>query len=108
MKRDMELIRKILEFVEEHGDGSVEGDLSLSDVEVDIAVDNIRPGAETYSLLQINYHAWLCVDAGFVEGRVSLHPNLWTSSRLTALTWKGHEKLDELRQTLPGDGLYSV
>lgn len=102
MKRDMGLIRHILEFVEEHGDGTTEGNLSLSEFEVDVTLGNIGPDnetvtIETYTLPVIHYHAWLCVDAGFVKGSVSLDPRIWASSYLAALTWKGHEYLHKLR-----------
>lgn len=105
MKRDMELIRKILEHVEKHQDVMEGHSLNLSEVETDIAVDNIGPGAETYPWPQIHYHVWLCVDAGFVEGRISLDSKVWATSHLRALTWKGHDMLEELRD---GDGRFPL
>ena len=97
MKRDMGLIRKILEHVEKHGDG-IEDNLDLKEVEIDIAIDNIGANNETYPFLKIHYHTWLCVNGGLVEGQVSLDPRVWATSRLSALTWKGHDMLEELRR----------
>ncbi len=90
MKRDMELIKKILEYVEKHGDGSLGSGLTLSLAEVDVVM-----GSQTYPFPVMHYHAWLCVDAGFVEGNVHLDPTFAT--QLSALTWRGHNALDKLR-----------
>ncbi len=111
MKRDMKLIRAILEYVEKYQDTVQGAELDLLDVEMRIAEDSgwmdiSRLVDENYPLHKIHYHSWLCVDAGFVVGRVSLDPNTLSADYVRALTWKGHDVLDELRETLPGEGLY--
>lgn len=82
MKRDMTLIRKLLEYFEEHADGSTGPTSRL-------------PEIEGYSAEQVHGHAWLCLKAKLVEGRVPLKPAI--GSCVTALTWEGHDKLHQLR-----------
>ena len=105
MKRDMELIKKILESVEKHGDGTTEGELDLSAIETSIKIaDGLGLDQATYPFIEIHHHSWLCVDAGFVKGTVPLDPKLWARSYIKALTWKGHEALDRLRKGIsPSD-----
>ena len=97
MKRDRKLIKKILEYVEKHGDGTAEGICDLSQVVSDITGKGIIERAQRYSFTEIHYHAWLCVNAGFVVGKIDLDPKNWAASYLSALTWKGHDMLDGLR-----------
>ncbi len=101
MKRDMKLIKEILEDVEKHQD--VAGaELDVLDLEMRVAegrygMDISELPDENQPLHGIHHHVWLCVNAGFVEGQVPLSPTLWASSYVKALTWKGHDVLEELR-----------
>lgn len=108
MKRDMSLIQAVLEHVERYGGGVSAGGSSLSDIATAIALD-----AGECSRSQVRYHAWLCVDAGFVDRHVNLDlgldaqgPLRWDppdhpKSCLRVLTWKGHDALEELRRDPP-------
>ena len=72
MKRHMNLIRAVLEYVECHGDSEF-----LAPPEV----DGYSPG-------EIEYHIQLCEQAGYLETRQA-YPR--------TLTWDGHNALDKLR-----------
>ena len=87
MKRDWELIRILLEKVEDLPDtrskllaGKVAGHLGITE--------------DT-----INYHLWLLLDAGLIEGACAGKPGRGTTLLCCgqALTWKGHEFLDTVR-----------
>ena len=74
MKRDMELIRLI-----------------LLDAEDETEVDLSQFPSE-----QINYHKWLLLERGFIDGFSSSS----TGGRdviVKSLTWEGHEFLDDAR-----------
>ncbi len=81
MKRDMELIRKLLLTMEENP----------RQLEV-----------EGYDKSQVKYHALLLIEAGFLDGNVSdtlantsVVPSFVSVNRLT---WDGHEFLDNIRK----------
>ncbi|EGR0923717.1 DUF2513 domain-containing protein [Vibrio parahaemolyticus] len=81
MKRDMELIRKLLLTIEENP----------RQLEV-----------EGYDKNQVKYHALLLIEAGFLDGNVSdtlantsVVPTFVSVNRLT---WDGHEFLDNIRK----------
>ena len=75
MRRDMELIRRILEWMAGHGPQWVMRGAVLSAVE----------GEADF----VSYHIDLCLQAGFI---VSGNPQ-----ETLQLTWAGHEILDELQ-----------
>lgn len=82
MKRDMELVRAILMFVDEHPHGFLNEPISI----------------EGYSDEEVGYHCYLMEQAGLVHAKdqttmADLSPN-WTA---VAMTWKGHEFLDNAR-----------
>lgn len=81
MKRDMELIRKLLLTMEENP----------RQLEV-----------EGYDKNQVKYHALLLIEAGFLDGNASdtlantsVVPSFVSVNRLT---WDGHEFLDNIRK----------
>ena len=79
MKRDMELVRKILINLE-------------SDEEAGSLVGN------EYTEQQVGYHCWLIIDAGLAEGSdVSCNDGLGSQGLLYGLNWAGHEFLDASR-----------
>ncbi len=68
MKRDMRLIKSLLEHAEEHGNGE----------EIPL------PTLTSWDTKAIEYHWELCQEAGFING--------------SHLTWEGHERLAVLRK----------
>lgn len=48
---------------------------------------------------EANYHLWLLIDAGLIEGNCAGKPGINTTLICcgAALTWKGHELLDMVR-----------
>ncbi len=82
MKRDMDLIRKLL-LVWEELDGTGEDHSGL---------------LEGYTGEQIGYHAYLLVDAGLARGAdTSTRASVLPQCILTGLTWEGHEFIDAAR-----------
>jgi len=81
MKRDMELVRRVLLDTEEHGGGI--GWFELGDI-------------EGHSAEEVSYHVKLLSDAGFIEALDRSHQRalVWHPKRLT---WEGHEFLDAIR-----------
>ena len=88
MKRDLELVMKILEFVEEN---------STLD-------QGVKVSLEGYDADQVDYHVLICEEAGFLvfskrimpgQGSVRVVPNPEFVGRLT---WNGHDELSELRR----------
>ena len=83
MKRELRLIRKILEYVESRTSGGT--------------VD--APECSNYSWEVVHYHIGLCGQAGYLEvRRISgaddeAHPRYEVGN----MTWQGHEALDRLR-----------
>src|SRR3712207_3904379 len=81
MKRDMDLIRKIVLAVEDAPSGHAP-DLQL----------------DGYTKEQIGYHSYLIVDAGFAAGvDWTSHGDPGPQWLLTHLTWAGHEFADAAR-----------
>ena len=80
MKRDLDLIRRILLRIEESGDGA--GSSSFTDF--------VEKG---YDVSSIHYHVRLLNDAGLIEAD-ELVPGQWWPERMT---WAGHEFLDAAR-----------
>lgn len=81
MKRDMELIRKIILEVEKAQDNQI--DLKI----------------EHYSEQEIGYHVYLLIQGGLVEGiefPKTFESRLPTATP-TSLTWDGHEWADAMR-----------
>jgi hypothetical protein len=80
MKRDLELVRKILLQLEEGGEET--GPSGWSSM-----------GEQGYDLPAIHYHVRLLHDAGLIEAD-ELVPGQWWPERMT---WAGHEFLDAAR-----------
>lgn len=82
MKRDMELIRKLV--------------LALDDAPTGYAPRKLN--IEGYTPDQISYHAFLLLDAGLAEGsRVQHMGSSGPQAMLRNLTWAGHEFADAAR-----------
>lgn len=83
MKRDMELIRKLILSIEDHPSAWAPADLSI----------------DGYTQEQIAYHAYLLVDAGLATGVDVTHLNSPAPAyRILHLTWAGHEFADACRE----------
>lgn len=83
MKRDMELVRQLLLYIEGQSKNSVQ---PLKNVRVD-----------GYTSEQISHHTWLLMDAGFIEGLNVSHTTkigFWPK----CLTWVGEEFLATVRR----------
>lgn len=78
MERDMSLIRYVL--------------AQVAEKKTFLGTDVIAV-PEPYTPEQIDYHAWLCKNAGFLLGT----QQSGTRFMAATLTWAGHDKLDELR-----------
>lgn len=83
MKRDLDLIRKIVLLVEESPSGNAPYPISF----------------DGYTPDQIGYHSYLLIDAGFATGEVdnSLGTGLGPQGNIASLTWAGHEFADAAR-----------
>lgn len=81
MKRNMVLVRKLLEFVEERGARLFKGSIQI----------------EGYEREQITLHIFLLADAGFIE----LGQDTLSDKGPLVLTWKGCDYLEELRAKDP-------
>lgn len=82
MKRDMDLVRKIVFAIEEHEHGHAPGRLVI----------------EGHGDEQIGYHVYLLVEAGLVKGAVTTHLGSDSPSAIPiSLTWAGHEFADAAR-----------
>jgi hypothetical protein len=82
MKRDMELIRKLVLAVEDAPTGYAPAEL----------------GIQGYTPEQIAYHAHLMVQASLAIGMETTHMGSSSpSAQLTSLTWEGHEFADAAR-----------
>jgi hypothetical protein len=82
MKRDMDLVRKILLAIEENPQGFF----------------NKRLLIEGYSAEQIGYHVYLMMQAGLVEGADATTMGCQSPVAIpTGLTWQGHDFLDACR-----------
>ena len=83
MKRDMELILRILRHIEQEGigDGSI-----------------LAPSFEGTDNAMIAYHVGLCHEAGYLHLRQAVKPGRRCSHshyEILGLTWAGHEKIQE-------------
>lgn len=83
MKRDMELIRKIL--------------FKIEDEVNNVAVHNIK--IEEYSMQQVAYHCALLREGGYIYDYNGYYGDgeLY-SFGVGRLTWKGHDFLDNIRE----------
>ncbi len=82
MKRDMELIRKILLVIEEQY--------------IDVALYNIE--VDGYDLKTVAYHCKILYDVGFIDDYGgSYGDNELQNFGVGSLTWEGHEFLDAAR-----------
>ena len=80
MKRDFDLVRKILLAAEEQD-----------------AKRNPPITPKGYSIVKIRYHIKILIDGGFIIERQ--HPELDPSMQtFDAMTWEGHEFLDSIRE----------
>ena len=84
MKRNMAIIRALLEYLEH----TCKGDGTLIPV----------PSCETYTYEELHYHVGLCLQAGYMEGKTITFADTNPQYQMIALTWKGQEKLAELRR----------
>ena len=82
MKRDWELVRKILTQIEE----------------LDSSERSLKPSAlEGYTSGVVSYHMSLLKDAGLIEATCSQPLSGQLQCIATSLTWDGHEFLDKIR-----------
>jgi len=82
MKRDMDLVRKILMACVDHEHGRAPQDLAI----------------EGYSEEQIGYHVYLMMEAGLVEAAdVTTMGSESPEAVVTSVTWDGHEFLEASR-----------
>ena len=90
MKRDLDLVRKILLAVE--SDPRYDGHHLLApDISSEVGISE-RP------IQEISYHLELLIKEGYLEGNTGpLRPTI------SKLTWKGHEFLDDIRD----DGIWA-
>ena len=87
MKRDMAMVRKVLE--------------SAEDSDPRNPRERSGPAGD--------YHMWLCAQAGLVVLDRPLDPttgNLDSRARLIGLTWKGHDLLDTFRNNADALAVY--
>lgn len=81
MKRDLNLIRKILLTIEDHPEGYAP----------ELQFDG-------YTEDQIGYHAYLLIDAGLAQGSdTGTFGSTSPTARIFKLTWAGHEFADVAR-----------
>lgn len=82
MKRDMELVRKIVLAIEDSPNGFAPRPL----------------GIEGFTDDQIAYHCYLLIDAGFAAGAdLTTMRSKGPAATITKLTWAGHEFADASR-----------
>lgn len=82
MKRDLDLIRKIIFAVEDCPLGSTPGNLEI----------------EGYTAEQIGYHSYLIVDAGFARGAdATFYEHTLPNWKILHLTSAGHDFADAAR-----------
>jgi hypothetical protein len=84
MKRDMDLIRKILLTIE--ASPSAWAPSEIQELQM-----------EGYSEDEVGYHALLIIEAGFAEGKDTTIAGLSPRGLITRLSWEGHEFLDAAR-----------
>lgn len=89
MKRDIDLIRKILLHVEQEQKGEDRCEIHLDQF-------------EGYSKAELKYNIKLLMSAGYLDyGDVTTHD--WTTYQVGFISWDGHEFLDSVRS----DGVWS-
>ena len=84
MKRDLQLIKEILLYVEAHAE---EGAAPIERIDLD----------GDYAQPQIAGHVQLLIDAGFVDGKLYRTYSSGSSYLVSRLTWSGSEFLDDAR-----------
>jgi len=85
MKRDMELIRKMLITIEDYPEGYAPDPLKV----------------EGYPDKVIGYHAYLLIDAGLARGNEATEVgDTSPKSRIFMLTWAGHEFCQAAREDM--------
>ena len=83
MKRDMDLVRSILMIVEEHEHGFAPQGIEVNG----------------YSREEIEYHAYLMLEAGLIDGSdVTSMADKSPAALISGLSWAGHEFLDSARE----------
>jgi hypothetical protein len=81
MKRDLDLIRKMVLVIEDAPSGRAP----------DLAIEGSTPG-------KVGYHAYLLVDAGLARGvDVTSMDSEGPEALITSLTWAGHEFAESAR-----------
>ena len=82
MKRDMDLVRKLIFAIEEHPEGFAPPTIEI----------------EGYSGEEIGYHLSLMLEAGLIDGSDVSNFNCRSPQAIaSSLTWKGHEFADAAR-----------
>ena len=83
MKRNMAIIRVLLEYLENvcKGDGKL------------IPVSS----CDAYTYEELHYHVGLCLQAGYMTGKTIAFIDTNPQYQMIALTWEGQEKLAALR-----------
>ena len=82
MKRDLELIRKMVLTIEDSSSAWAPSRMSFAG----------------YSSSEVGYHAWLLIDAGLAKGNVTTDQQSdGPEAMITSLTWAGHEFADAAR-----------
>lgn len=81
MRRDKKLIKAVLEWALEKEDF--------------VSYTTDMPKIDGYSQKNCDYHVYLCVKAGFLDGQMNEMGGGKVRS-VRALTWTGHELLEEL------------
>lgn len=83
MKRDMELVRKILFKIEETVDNVTEYDIKI----------------EGYTMEQVAYHCSILHEGGYISNYKAQYADCGIYSfGVGRLTWEGHEFLDKIRE----------
>ena len=84
MKRDLELIRKMILAIEDAPFGYAP----------ELSIDGYTP-------IQVGYHAYLLVDAGLARGHdVATMGSVGPDVLITSLTWAGHEFAEAARDEI--------
>ena len=81
MRRNWELIRLLLEYVEEKGNGKC----------------LLMPVLPDHPPKQVSYHVRLCDEAGYLKVKVLTEQSAYIEYEIGELTWDGHNALERLR-----------
>ncbi len=82
MKRDIDLIRKLVFTIEEHPHGFAPNEINI----------------DGYTSEQIGYHLYTMLDSGLIKGSdISTFDDDSPQAMVSSLTWKGHEFADAAR-----------